>query len=284
MNRLPSSTMANKSPYELIYSKVPTLSHLKVIGCLCYASLLPKGDKFAERAIPTIFLGYSELQKVYILLDIKSRKFIVSRDVVFHESIFPFSAKYIDSVQDVYGSPLEVIDTPIPDYETDNATNTEVYPDENVAHPIMQYEDNTITLIETEVDEVPTTTNIPTHNQPVSKTSRKIKEYVWMKDYTENKQCSTRHPIANSLSYERVTPSCKVFLSKLSEYIEPKHFHQAIKDDRWIQSMQQEIKTLEDNNTWTIVELPKGMHTIGSKWIYKIKYKSSGEVERFKSK
>uniref|UniRef100_A0A3Q7H862 Reverse transcriptase Ty1/copia-type domain-containing protein n=1 Tax=Solanum lycopersicum TaxID=4081 RepID=A0A3Q7H862_SOLLC len=60
----------------------------------------------------------------------------------------------------------EVIDTPIPDYETDNATNTEVYPDENVAHPIMQYEDNTITLIETEVDEVPTTTNIPTHNQP----------------------------------------------------------------------------------------------------------------------
>jgi len=67
MNRLPSSTIANKSPYELLHSKIPTLSHLKVIGCLCYTSVLPKGDKFAERAIPTIFLGYSELQKGYIL-------------------------------------------------------------------------------------------------------------------------------------------------------------------------------------------------------------------------
>ena len=34
--------------------------------------------------------------------------------------------------------------------------------------------------------------------------------------------------------------------------------------------MKQEIKDLEDNNTWQVVELPEGMHAVGSKWIYKV--------------
>lgn len=56
----------------MLHSKQPSLSHLRTIGCLCHALILLKGDKFAERPIPTILLGYSEFQKGYILLDIKS--------------------------------------------------------------------------------------------------------------------------------------------------------------------------------------------------------------------
>ena len=64
MNRLPSSSISNKSPYELLYSKTPTLDHLKVIGCLCYATVMPKGDKFAERAVPTIFQDIQSYKRV----------------------------------------------------------------------------------------------------------------------------------------------------------------------------------------------------------------------------
>ncbi|GJT86254.1 ribonuclease H-like domain-containing protein [Tanacetum coccineum] len=38
------------------------------------------------------------------------------------------------------------------------------------------------------------------------------------------------------------------------------------------------------NGTWEIVELPKGRKVIGSKWIFKIKYQSSGEIDRFKAR
>ena len=48
--------------------------------------------------------------------------------------------------------------------------------------------------------------------------------------------------------------------------------------------MKQEIKAFEENNTWQVIELPEGMHAVGSKWIYKVKYKANGEIERFKAR
>lgn len=48
--------------------------------------------------------------------------------------------------------------------------------------------------------------------------------------------------------------------------------------------MKMEIKALEDNKTWSIIDLPKGKKAIGSKWVYNIKYKANGEIERFKAR
>ncbi|XP_019226927.1 PREDICTED: uncharacterized protein LOC109208296 [Nicotiana attenuata] len=65
---------------------------------------------------------------------------------------------------------------------------------------------------------------------------------------------------------------------------EPNSFKEAVKDKRWIQAMQQEVKALEDNRTWEVVPIPVGKFIIGSKWVYKIKYNSNGKVERFKAR
>jgi hypothetical protein len=45
--------------------------------------------------------------------------------------------------------------------------------------------------------------------------------------------------------------------------------------------MATEIHALELNNTWTVTNLPSGKHPIGCKWVYKIKHKANGEVERY---
>ncbi|XP_019224372.1 PREDICTED: uncharacterized protein LOC109206058 [Nicotiana attenuata] len=55
-------------------------------------------------------------------------------------------------------------------------------------------------------------------------------------------------------------------------------------DSRWVTAMQQEIQALEDNHTWEIMDLPAGKQAIGSKWVYKIKYKANGEIERYKAR
>ncbi|GJW96197.1 ribonuclease H-like domain-containing protein [Tanacetum coccineum] len=44
------------------------------------------------------------------------------------------------------------------------------------------------------------------------------------------------------------------------------------------------IDALLRNGTWEIIELPKDRKAIGSKWIYKIKYRSSSEIDRYKAR
>ncbi|CAN6703654.1 unnamed protein product [Malus baccata var. baccata] len=48
--------------------------------------------------------------------------------------------------------------------------------------------------------------------------------------------------------------------------------------------MQKEIAALHDNRTWTLVPLPPHKHSIGCKWIYKVKLKPDGSVERYKAR
>ncbi|CAM8990976.1 unnamed protein product [Rhodiola kirilowii] len=45
--------------------------------------------------------------------------------------------------------------------------------------------------------------------------------------------------------------------------------------------MQKEISALESNNTWVIIDLPPNQSVIDCKWIYRIKHKSDGTIDRY---
>lgn len=66
--------------------------------------------------------------------------------------------------------------------------------------------------------------------------------------------------------------------------IEPRSFSKAMKDQRWRKAMRAEIQTLENNGTWTLTALPAGQRAIGNKWVYKIKHRSDGSVERYNAR
>ena len=48
--------------------------------------------------------------------------------------------------------------------------------------------------------------------------------------------------------------------------------------------MKEELDALSKNHTWVLVTLPPGKSVVGCKWIYKIKTRSDGSIERYKAR
>ena len=64
----------------------------------------------------------------------------------------------------------------------------------------------------------------------------------------------------------------------------PNSVQEAIKDPRWKNAMNEEMKSLQRNATWEVVDLPTGKKHVGCRWIFSVKYKADGDIERFKAR
>ncbi|RVX01253.1 Retrovirus-related Pol polyprotein from transposon RE1 [Vitis vinifera] len=94
----------------------------------------------------------------------------------------------------------------------------------------------------------------------------------------------TDHPIGNYVTYEGLSPSYRAFATSLDDTQVPNTIQEALKISEWKKAVQDEINALEKNGTWTITDLPVGKRPVGCKWIFTIKYKADGSVERFKAR
>lgn len=65
---------------------------------------------------------------------------------------------------------------------------------------------------------------------------------------------------------------------------DPDRFEDAVQQDVWREAMEAEIKSIEENNTWELMDLPLGAKVIGVKWVYKTKFNEKGEVDKFKAR
>ena len=63
---------------------------------------------------------------------------------------------------------------------------------------------------------------------------------------------------------------------------DPIHFEDVVKEEKWIEAMNEDIGAIEKNDTWELVGLPQGKEVIGVKWVYKTKSNIEGNIERHK--
>uniref|UniRef100_A0A2N9HDB5 Reverse transcriptase Ty1/copia-type domain-containing protein n=1 Tax=Fagus sylvatica TaxID=28930 RepID=A0A2N9HDB5_FAGSY len=92
------------------------------------------------------------------------------------------------------------------------------------------------------------------------------------------------HALSSSLSYSHLSPSHKSFALALTTMSEPTSFAQASQIPHWREAMLSEFTALEANHTWVVTALPPGKQPIGCKWVYKVKLKADGTLERYKAR
>jgi hypothetical protein len=65
---------------------------------------------------------------------------------------------------------------------------------------------------------------------------------------------------------------------------EPTCFTNAVKVNEWRTAMQTEFNALLKNNTWTLVPASVAQNVVGCKWVFKLKRKADGSIERHKAR
>nr|GEU67883.1 hypothetical protein [Tanacetum cinerariifolium] len=72
------------------------------------------------------------------------------------------------------------------------------------------------------------------------------------------------------------------FIASVHRLYEPESYKEVVCVPLWQVAMAEELAALHQTQTWDLVPLPVGKRAISSLWVYKIKTKFDGSVERYK--
>ncbi|XP_019224271.1 PREDICTED: uncharacterized protein LOC109205958 [Nicotiana attenuata] len=299
-----------KSPFEMFYGRPPKLQYLKVLGSLCYATAIDRGDKFGARAEPAMHMGYSSTQKGYRLYSLTNKHFFVSRDVSFKEYIFPFQTttstcrrntteQLIDTDDAFFINSTSEVSETVPDSAAASSPSPEA--SSAPSHVIPPSAD----LVQPHIPDIPSVSPVPatvmTHpsmgslhalpEEGLRKSTRTSKQPGWLNDFVHgmpqagtSTALSSSYPMSAYMSYASLSSPYFKSLCSFTAVMEPTSYTDALRDPKWIATMDAELQALQDNHTWELVTLPPAKRAIGCKWVYKVKYNAKGEVERYKAR
>ncbi|KAL0387398.1 UNVERIFIED_CONTAM: Retrovirus-related Pol polyprotein from transposon RE1 [Sesamum radiatum] len=226
INRTPSKLLNWLTPYELLLSQPPSYAHLRVFGCLCFATnTKPHRAKFDKRSSKCVFLGYPLGQKGFKLFDLISQTYLVSRDVVFYENVFPFS----DSPTSRSSCPLPIVLDPI-----DASIQYPTSP--SFPSPVGSPTPHTVDFSPPISDPITTSPVQPSllhPNQAPRRSTRHISKPQWLTDFI----CH----YTNQSHIPDLMPSYECFVAALSTLQEPQSYKQAIGKPEWEDAMHQEL-------------------------------------------
>ncbi|KAG7552793.1 Integrase catalytic core [Arabidopsis thaliana x Arabidopsis arenosa] len=283
INRLTTPTLDQSSPFQLLFKTSPNYTKLRTFGCLCYPWIRPYGTtKFSPRSTPCVFLGYSLTQSAFLCLDVVTSRIYVSRHVIFHESVFPFSSLTssirspsiessssfpIASRAPVFSWPPATLQTPS---SAPSPTNVSTTLDENITTAIEESSSSpSLAPTVSEILEVTSQTAPPTAPSPPIPPSA---------------PAPVRHPMITRSKNNIIKPNPKYGFSALLTEIEPRNDSQALKDKRWRQAMGSEIDAQTQNHTWDLVDRALARNIVGCRWVYRIKRLPNGSIDRFKAR
>lgn len=87
LNRAPTKSVNDKTPYEVWHGYKPDVQHLRTFGCVVHVKVTkPHPGKLDDRSVPMVFIGYKPGSAAYHCYNPVANRVHVSRDVMFDEN------------------------------------------------------------------------------------------------------------------------------------------------------------------------------------------------------
>lgn len=259
-----------KSPDELWTGKRPRLSHLRVFGCIAFAYLPPaKRDKLDKTSFKGVFVGYSQTARQYRILN------------PIDMTVKRFSSVEFDELQK--GGPLlkgdrqasEEQDSEILlDFET---TSSE---DRNVRES-SRIQENAEELTEPNDNDDDANSNIDVYRRPTPEALEEEQAEPY-RTIEGRPQRSRRMP----RRYENAV-ALQVNYSPSEEPVTPNSFEEAVhgrESRKWKLAIEDQLRSLEANHTWEVVDKPNDVNLISTKWVFKVKMLPNGQIDKYKAR
>uniref|UniRef100_A0AAV1U7Z5 Integrase catalytic domain-containing protein n=1 Tax=Peronospora matthiolae TaxID=2874970 RepID=A0AAV1U7Z5_9STRA len=260
-NRLPSPKVMHKTPFEIVHNSKPSVKHMRVFGCQVYI-LTPKERrlKWEPKARTGTFLGYEEASKAYRVYDIEAGQVVISRDVNFDESAFGLSPPTTAEDADDIGFDSLGLDDEAPgqaQYKQTGKRKSRPH-EEGVPAPPMRTVRQRPGLEESSAPD-----NHTTHQE----------------EYEETKNADASTPPL----FWRASANAVETAVDLSE---PSTFEAAVSGPdqvHWREDIRAELESMRLREVFRAAKLPKGHCSIGTKWVFKIKRKADGSIDKYKA-
>ena len=233
-----------QTPYFLLTGRKPDVSSLHIFGTICYTYEQQK-KKLDNRSKQGVFVGYDRESPSYLVYHHDTRRVQKCRSVKFTD-LFT-----------------------IPAHELVNS------------NPNIQYQVPTIVVEDIDVDEPPANHDIPVVN---CDPNMNIQRDAHFNQNDEPRPVRVRNPPPYLNDYVCATNVHKIYV--LSSHSIPKSYNAAMQGpdaDSWKHAMDEEINSLQENDTYELVKLPEGKKTVGGRWVFTIKDGPDGS-EVFKAR
>ncbi|KAG7598819.1 F-box associated interaction domain [Arabidopsis suecica] len=322
INRTPSMILKGKTPFELLYQRTPPMNHLRVFGCLCYVhNQKHGGDKFASRSNKSVFLGYPYGKKGWKVYNLDTGVISTSRDVIFLENDFPFAQPAVDvspatsplllssshtndgdefmellsapPTTNIHEEPitppisrLPPRDTPPPFQPEPISPGTTLTPRQSITSksPLPR-----LIFDETDTPPAHTAETAPRMGKGCREKFPSVKLHDYVTNTTHSGSDSdfvdsSWYPLDSYINCDQFSAHHQAFLAAITAGVIPRTYAEAFEDENWRNAVRGEIDALEEQGTWTVETLPPGKKALGCKWVFTLKYRSDGSLERYKAR
>ena len=251
INRLPQAKLGFISPFEKLWSCRPIVSHFRVFGCVCYV-FVPSHlrSKFDKKAIRCIFIGYDNQRKGWRCCDPTTGKCYTSRNVVFDEASSWWSLQ------------------------------KEELPDSK------EIEDNLQMKMGEQIVELPSTPE--TDEEQSEEGNEETTQSPWQTGVHQREEDDANNgqpELRRSTRPRKPNPKyANAAVAEEEKFKEPESYEEAYQNTKWLEAMKEEITALDKNQTWELVPKPKEAKPISCKWVYKVKTRPDGSIERYKAR